>query len=206
MADKDELNQLWCGQTTGPPTKGEDMLTIAMERAERFDRTIKARNLRECLAAALVTVFFALVAWKSPNALARAGNLVVAASGLWIVFFMLRYGRNAPSPAADRSLADFQQALLRKYDHQIRLLKNVKYWYLLPPYVGLLLASAGILMANTAKGQPGWPQSIAVAIYTGVFGFIWWLNEGPAVGKLRRERARLLEEMKPAGGEAGGRG
>jgi len=206
MADKDELNQLWCGQTTGPPTKGEDMLTMAMERAERFDRTIKARNLRECLGAALVTAIFAFIAWKSPNALARAGDLMVAASGLWIVFFMLRYGREAPSPAADGSLADFQQALLRKYDHQIRLLNSVKYWYLLPPYVGLLLGSAGMVTANTAKGQPGWPQLIPMAIYTAVFGFIWWLNEAYGVGKLRRERARLLEEMKPASGEAGGRG
>jgi hypothetical protein len=204
MADRDELNQLWCGQTTGPPTKGEDMLTIAMERAERFDRTIKARNWRECLAAALVTAFFAFVAWRSPNALARAGNLVVAASGLWIMFCMLRYGREAPSPA-DGRLADFQQALLRKYDHQIRLLKNVKYWYLLPPYVGLLLGSAGMVMANTAKGQPGWPQLIPMAIYTAVFGFIWWLNEAYGVGKLQRERARLLQEMKPSTGEAEGR-
>jgi len=181
------------------------MLTMAMERAERFDRTIKARNLRECLGAVLLTAIFAFIAWNSPNALARAGNVVVAASGLWILFCMLRYGREAPSPAPDRSVVDFQQALLRKYDHQIRLLKNVKYWYLLSPYVGLMLASAGIVKADIAKGRPAWPQLIAVAIYTALFGFIWWLNEGPGVTKLRRERARLLEEMKPAGGEVGGR-
>jgi hypothetical protein len=138
MADKDELDELWHGQTTGPPIKGEDMLTIAMEKANRFDRKIKARNLRECLAAVLVTAFFAFLAWKSPNALARAGHLVVAASGVWYGFYILRYGREAPSPAPDRSAADFQQALLRKHDHQIRLLKTVKYWCLAPPYVGLL--------------------------------------------------------------------
>jgi len=108
---------------------------------------------------------------------------------------MLRYGREAPAPTPDRSVADFQQALLRKYDHQIRLLKNVKYWYLLPPYVGLLLASAGIATANTAEGQPVWPQMIAFAVYTAVFGGIWWANEVYGVGKLRSERARLLEEM-----------
>ena len=177
------------------------MLTMAMERANRFDRTIKHRNWRESGGAALVTVFFAFIAWQSPNALARAGNLVVAASGLWIIFSMLRHGREAPSPAADRTLADFQQALLRKYDHQIRLLKNVKYWYLLPLYVGLLLASAGIVMARTAQGQPAWPQLIAMAVYTAVFGFVWWLNEGPGVRRLQRERARLLEEMNSATGE-----
>jgi hypothetical protein len=171
------------------------MLTIAMERANRFDRRIKARNWRECAAAVVVTAGFAAMAWRSPNALACAGSLIVAASGLWIIFYMLRYGREAPAPEPDRSVADFQQALLREYDHQIRLLKNVKYWYLLPPYVGLLLRSAGMVMANTAKGQPGWPELNAVAIYTAVFGGAWWLNEAYAVGKLRRARARLLEEM-----------
>jgi hypothetical protein len=201
MADRDELNQLWCGQTTGPPTKGEDMLTIAIERAERFDRTIRLRNWRECGAGVLVAAIFAFIALESPNALAVAGNLLVAASGLWIVFYLLRYGRGAPLPAPDRSLADFQQALLQQYDQQIRLLLRVKYWYLLPPYVGLLLASAGTVMANAAKGQPAWPQSIAVVIYTSVFAVVWWLNGTYAADKLRAKRARLVEEMNPSRGE-----
>jgi hypothetical protein len=198
MADRDELDQLWRGQATGPPRKGEDMLTIAMERANRFDHKIKARNLRECLAALLLTALYTFIAWKSPNALSRAGHLLVAASGLWIVFCMLRYGREAPPPAVDRSLADYQQALLCKYDYQIRLLKNVKYWYLLPPYLGLLLGSAGIVTANQAQGLPGWPQLIPLAIYTAMFGGLWWLNEVYAVSALQRERTRLLEEMNGA--------
>jgi hypothetical protein len=168
-----------------------------MERAKQFDRTIHARNLRECVAGAVVAVFFAFVAWHSPNALARVGHWIVAASGLWIVFYMLSFGREAAAPEPDRSGVDFQRALLRKYDHQIRLLRNVKYWYLLPPYVGLLLASAGIVMANAAAGKPAWPQIVAMAIYTAVFGAIWWINEIQAVRKLRLERARLLEEMAP---------
>ncbi|MGA3044480.1 MAG: hypothetical protein ABSF54_27210 [Bryobacteraceae bacterium] len=174
------------------------MLTIAMERANRFDRTIKLRNWRECGAGILMAAFFAFIAWNSPNALARTGNLVVAISGLWVAFCMLRYGREAPSPAPDRSVADFQQALLRKYDHQMRLLKNVKYWYLLPPYAGLLLASAGILEANKAAGQPAWPQLIAFTIYTSVFAAVWWANEVYAVRKLRRKREELLQEMDAA--------
>ena len=171
------------------------MLTIAMERARRFDRTIRLRNWRECGAGVLAAALFGFIACQSPNALALAGNLVVAASGLWIVFYLLRYGRGAPLPAPDRSLADFQQALLAQYDQQIRLLLKVKYWYLLPPYVGLLLASAGIMMADAAKGQPGWPQWIAVALYTALFAFIWWLNGTYAVRKLQAKRAQLLEEM-----------
>jgi len=177
------------------------MLTIAIQRANRFDHIIKVRNWVECGAAALVTVLFGIMAWRAPNALVRAGDLVVAASGLWIGFYMLRFGREALIPAPDRSLSDYQQGLLREYEHQIRLLKNVKYWYLLPPYVGLLLASAGTVMARAAEGRPGWPELIAVAIYTAVFGGVWWLNEGLGVRKVQRERSLLLEEIHGAMGD-----
>ena len=171
------------------------MLAIAMRKAERFDRTIKIRNTVECVAGALVTVLFGVGAFRSPNGLMRAGNLVVAASGIWIIFYLLRYGRETRVPTPDQSLAGFRQALLRKYEQQIRLLKSVKYWYLLPAYVGLLLLSAGIFSARAAEGKPGWTEWIAVAIYTAVFAGVWWLNEVPGVRWISEQRRRLLEAM-----------
>lgn len=201
MADKDDLSLLWRGQTTGPPKKGEEMLTMVIDRTYKFDRKIKGRNIRECAAGVLVAGLFALVAWNSPNLLARAGNALVAASGVWVIVYLLRFGRAGATPATDCSLADFQQALLRKYDDQIRLLKRVKFWYLLPPYVGLLMASAGIVMANIAKGQPYWPQLIAMVSYSALFAVVWWLNESFAARKLEGRRQRLLEEMQSTAGD-----
>ena len=202
MPDRDELDELWCGQTIGPPRKGEDMLAIAIKKANQFDRTIKVRNWTECGASVAVAVLFGFLAWHAPNLLTRAGSLAVAASGLWIVFVMLRYGREAAAPGPDQSLAGFQQALLRKYDHQVRLLKNVKYWYLLPLYVGLLLRIAGEMQAS-AGGRLGiWPELAAVILCTAVFAAIWWLNEGYAVARLRRLQAELREQMNPAEGES----
>jgi len=175
------------------------MLTIAIERAKRFEKTIKTRNLMEIVAALAVTAIFAPIAWRAPNAVARTGNLVVAAGGLWIAFFMLRFGRLARPLPADRSLADYREALLAQFDHQIRLLRNVKFWYLLPLYLGLLIAAAGNVIARTAEGRPGWPELVTIPIFTAVFGFIWWLNEAYGVRKLRHARQRLLDEMHPPG-------
>lgn len=171
------------------------MLAIAIRRTKQFDRTIRIRNWVECGAAVLVTAFYTAAAWKAANLLLRAGYTLVAAGGPWIIFYMLRHGRESSVPAPDLSLAGFQQALLRKYDHQIRLLKNVKFWYLLPFFAGLLLASAGGMLARAAEHHPVWPEFVAVAVYTAVFAGIWWLNEGYAVGRLRRARARLLEQV-----------
>lgn len=196
MADRDEMQELWCGQIDGPPRKGEDMLKIAIDRTRRWEHMIRIRNWRECGAAALVTVIFAWMALRAPNALACAGNLVVAASGIWIVYYLLRFGQSSKPPAPDRNLAEFQQALLDEYERQIRLLRNVRYWYLLPPFAGLLLASTGSVMARLSERHPWWPELIAVPVYTAIFGLVWWLNESYAIGQLQRQRARLIEEMK----------
>jgi hypothetical protein len=48
-------------------------------------------------------------------------------------------------PNPDQSLAEYRSALVSKIDHQIRLLRRVKYWSLLPTYVGLLTLNAGWL-------------------------------------------------------------
>ncbi len=193
MPNRDDLEQLWCGQTLGPPPKGEDMLAIAISKTDRFDRRIRTRNLTECVAAAAVAVLFAIFAIRVPDAFLRAGNLVIAASGLWILFYILKYGREAPQPAPDQSIAAFERALARKYQHQIRLLKSVKYWYLLPPYTGLLLLSAGMLRQRAAHGPLHWVDFIPPAIYTAVYAGVWWLNEA-AARRLEREREVLLGE------------
>ena len=171
------------------------MLAIAIRKSQRFDRMIKIRNAMECTAAAMVAAWFGWEAFRAANAWMRAGDLLVAASGLWIIFWLLRYGREAPDPAPEQSLAGFQQALLRKYEHQARLLKSVKYWYLLPPYAGLLLLSAGVGFECAAKGRPVWMAGIVAACSTAVFAGIWWLNEVPGVRWLDEQRRRLREGM-----------
>ncbi|HLY19319.1 MAG TPA: hypothetical protein VKR61_18965 [Bryobacteraceae bacterium] len=176
------------------------MLANAIFRVNRFDRTVKVRNWTECGAAVLLAALFTLGAVKSPNDLMRAGNLIVAASGLWIIFYILRFGRSNQVPMPDQTLAGFRQALLRKYEQQIKVLKNVKYWYLLPPYMGLLVLTGGIMQARSAA-RPGWPELLSIVLVTVVFAVIWWINEGVALGRLRRERARLLEEMNNSTGE-----
>jgi hypothetical protein len=201
MNDRDELDELWASQPRRPQMKGEDMLEMVIRKASRFDRMIAIRNAVECVAAGAVAVIFGTMAFNATNALMRAGNAVVAASGLWIIFYMLRYSREAGGPAPDQTLAGFRQALLRKYEHQIRLLKRVKFWYLLPPYMGLLLWSAGVISERAARGRLGWAEFAAPVIYTSVFAGVWWLNEVKGVRWLNGERRRLAESAEGAEGE-----
>ena len=93
MTTQDEIRELWLGGTASQPGKrGEEMLTLVIERTRSFDRRIAIRNVTECLAAALVTGIFGWFAWKAPNGISRAGMAIVALSGVWIAYYILRYG------------------------------------------------------------------------------------------------------------------
>jgi hypothetical protein len=192
MNDQDELQTLWKSLPPYGGLKGSEMLEIVEKKTQKFDRMIRIRNRLECIAAALVVVFFSWTAVRAPNIVMKAGCVVVAGGAAWIILYMLRYGKAKTAVDPSESLASYTQALVRGYDHQIRLLKSVKYWYLMPMYIGLLILSAGVSMQAAQAGIPVWVSLVGPALCTIVFGVIWWLNEVPAVRRLQNERAQLL--------------
>lgn len=192
MNGQDELHDLWCSQPSLKTGRGEDMLRFVQTRTNRFDRAMAVRNWIECIAAGVVVAMFGFSALRTEDALERAGSFVIAASAAWIIFYLLRYGRGPREVDPSQDLRGYAQALVNRYDHQIKLLKSVKYWYLLPPYLGLLLGTLGIVRDKARTGALSWSDSIPPMIYTAVFAAVWWLNEVYSVGRLRQERAKLL--------------
>jgi len=85
---------------------------------------------------------------------------------------------------------------MKQYDQQIALLKSVKYWYLLPPYVGLTVMTAGLWMDRASRGPLGVPDFLWPVIYTVVFATVWWLNEGVGVGRGGTWRVDLLSPLR----------
>ena len=152
MNGQDELHDLWCSQPSLKTGRGEDMLRFVQSRTNRFDRAMAVRNWIECVAAGVVAAIFGFSALGAEDALARAGSLVIAASAAWIIFYLLRYGRG-PQLDPGQDLRGYAQALVNRYDHQIKLLKSVKYWYLLPPYLGLLLGTWGSFGIKQEQGR-----------------------------------------------------
>jgi hypothetical protein len=192
MNTPDELEQLWQTQPVDPVIKGEEMLRIIMNKTAKFDRTIRRRNIRETVAALVVAAFFAIAAWKQHNAIERLGSLIIVAGALFIIYYIRRHGAEPPDPNPDQTLGGYQRALAEKYGHQIRLLRNVKFWYLAPMYVGLLIATAGLLKERAASGALTWVDAIGPIVYTLVFAAIWWLNEVYTVRKLQGMRTKLM--------------
>ena len=192
MNNEDDLQTLWKSQPPCGSVRGDEMLEIIEKKTRKFDRTIVWRNRAECIAAAIVVIFFSWTAFRAPNIVMTAGSLVVAGGAAWIIFYMLQYGKARRTADPSENLASYTQALVGRYDHQIRLLKSDKYWYLLPLYAGLLILSAGISFERAQRGAPAGLDLIGPVLATVVFGVVWWINEVPVVRRLRRERAELV--------------
>jgi uncharacterized membrane protein YhaH (DUF805 family) len=83
---------------------------------------------------------------------------------------------------------------MNRYDRQIHLLSRVKYWYVLPLYLWMVLNIVVTIPAQQAKRR-----IVAGLTVTAFSLFVVWLNEAYAVRKLkdkRRKAETLLAEGK----------
>jgi hypothetical protein len=186
----DELQALWQAQPA--PAKQFSPEEIR-EKAARFQRTIRFRNLREYVAAVFVVVVFSGFAWTANTWLSRIGPALIVLGTLYIGFQL--YTRAAPGNAGvTESCIDFHR---RELERQRDLLRTVWRWYLGPLVPGLFLMLLDRLIEAWAGG--GFAPAAAVGsavIVVLVFVGIWWLN---AVGarKLQREIDALGADRKP---------
>lgn len=199
---QDELSNLWQNQAASSSSlqkekEGEEMLTMVIERTRKFDRRILLRNVREVVAAFIVSGIFAWFAWRAPSGLEKIGDAIVAASGVWITFYLLRFGSGPKALDPGLNLNAYGQLLRESYDREVRLARSVKYWYLLPMYVGMAVLTLGMGLRLHGAGQSARPAVMSIVIVTCGFAFVWILNEVYAVRcleKLKRELKGMEKE------------
>jgi hypothetical protein len=195
MTTQDELRNLWhSGMGAQSAKGGEEMLALVIEKTRSFDRRIAVRNAIEAAASALVFCIFGFFAWKAPSVIIRVGMAIVALSAVWIAFYILRFGAGPKQVDAGMALSRYSELLLENYEQQIRLLRRVKYWYLLPPYVGIVIGNIGVWMQLTAEGQPltiRLASLMGLPFVTAVFVGVWILNERYGVRHLERLKIEL---------------
>jgi hypothetical protein len=192
MIPADDFRQIWNSQATSKELKGGDeMLATVIERTRNLDRKIAIRNTRECIAGALVAGIFAWQAWNAPSPLERLGMVIVALSGVWVAYYLLRHGGGPRRLDPGAKLTAYGDLLRESYDQQIRLLRSVKYWGILPAYAGILIADIGTRMRWAGEGKNPWTDFTRIAIVTAVFGAYWFVNETYSVPRLQRLKNTL---------------
>ncbi len=144
MNDKD-LQDLW--NTPSPNDdfiiQHEKLIQNMKAKMNQFDKDIKRRNLRETIAALIVFVAFAVFGGfglYDGNYLLGFACTIICFGCVFIVYKFV----NAQVTISDEEVytmsnKEYLSYELKKVNEQIRILKSVFWWYILPIAVGLCL-------------------------------------------------------------------
>lgn len=192
----DDFQKAWqASSSQSRVTIDADLLLKEVQRnQQQFAYTILARDIREVgVALILIPVWLYLGA-----RLSLPWTWYLTIPGLiWVAAFMLvdrrRHRQLAPEP--DGPLREQIKYSLAQVEHQIWLLRNVLWWYILPIAVPCLAFFAH----NTWRIRSlGWNAALSflfcVAFLSGVTVFVYWLNQ-KAVRSVLEPRRQELEAL-----------
>lgn len=173
------------------------VLTLCRKTGRVSNKLIR-RNVVETVAAGVVAFWFGRDLLGDDNLLTKA---VAGFIVLWAVFVVARLWlarRIDPLANAGESMAAYFVGELKRMDAEVRMLKSVLYWYILPCLVACNLYF-------WATGAPVWMSAIYL-ICTAVFGgWLYVINQRAAdqkLGPVRDELSRMVEELESIEAEA----
>ncbi len=195
-----ELQKNWQTQPDSfTLTIDSDILFKEVERNRKnFVSSIFWRDFREVAVSIIMFVYFAYVGLTEK----LWPMFLLALSCLWIASFMLTDRRihKRKQPKMTEILVDCAKTSLYQVNHQIWLLKNVLWWYLLPPGIGIAIFMGYIAFAEVSRdgirGSIGWLSFISGYLISCFFFFwgVYWLNQR-AVRKELLPRKQELEQI-----------
>lgn len=177
MDEGKELIRMW-QENTLPAAPDPPQFAREVEMQIRnFDRRIFWRNLREYAAGG---VFIVMMMFNLMVPERRLLGVAGIAATLFVMFYLWWSHRNRQDPDPASDARSYRAALLARYDRQIRLARNAKYWYVLPLYSWMMLTVA-------VSGKPGARLPYFIFM-TACSLFVIWLNEVYGLKKLLKKR------------------
>jgi hypothetical protein len=178
----DDACRIWQNQGPGPAPRLEEI----RGKAGKFRSQIGRRNSREYLASALLIPYFGYCAWTTRLPLMQAGNGLMVAGLLYMMYQLHRRASTGPAPAdlGWKTCAAFHRAELER---QRDALRGVWKWYLGPLVPGLAtIAAAGCIAGFHRSALAGF----LATLYPCVAGLALWglgrLNQKAAAGLQRQ--------------------
>lgn len=199
--DPDDFQKAWHAQSSQTRvTIASDLLRKEVQRSERnFRATIFHRDLREvAVGLVMLPVWFYL----GHKALLPWTWWLGIPAITWVILFIVvdRFlHRERPSePGAP--LVDSVKTSLATTEHQIWLLRNVFWWYLLPFTIAIL----AFFVQVTWLRHSDFPSILAslvpaVLFVFALYGFVYWLNRRAVRTDLEPRREELLTLLETLG-------
>jgi hypothetical protein len=193
----DELKQAWQSQPARPRLTLDTALVLNEVRRneKQFDAMILCRDLREVVTALIMVPVWIVIGVKLSSLWTWYLTIPTL---LWIAAFMLvdrrRQRRRQPVPGDD--LRSSVERSLAQVEHQIWLLRNVFWWYLLPPGVAVMIWLAHLEWSLSRHNIVGAIAAFGAfaSFFVLVGWFVYWLNQF-AVRKQLEPRRKELREL-----------
>ncbi len=213
----DELQQVWQSQMAGRQlTINANVLLQQVERNKKsFETMIFWRDFQEVgVSLAMVPLWF----WLGGKFELPWTWWLCLPALLWIAGFMIvdRIRQRRRQPKQGKPLRTCVEASLAQVEHQIWLLRNVFWWYLLPPGAAMAAFFGDLAWGVREAGWVGELIVVGIVIVVGlVLWGVYWLNQTTVRDELeprRRELQSLLASLDggdapaqflPPGGESG---
>lgn len=174
----ENLKSLWQNQSVEPVHMS---LEEIRQKAEKFQKRIRNRNLREYAASGVVAGAFGYYLWKFPDL--RLGSALVLAATLYVVYQLHSRGGARPVPMAmglGTSLDFYRHELERQRD----LLRGIWKWYLLPFVPGLIAFLAVPMLHSPVRL---WVHALPFVVLSAGFFYAAWKVNLRAAEKLQRQ-------------------
>ena len=195
----DELQKNWRSQQADPKLAIDPNLFLKeiKRNKECFESAIFWRDVREVGVAAMLVIFFLYSGIK--HSLWPLSLLALLC--LWVGVFMVadRIVQKRRQPCLSDSLFNCIKSSLAQINHQVWLLRNVLWWYLLPIGAGLIIwfSYCGISVMNENDELSLGSLLFILTCIVGTILLYWgiyWLNQW-AIRKELAPRKHELEDL-----------
>lgn len=191
----EDFQKSWQSQNAGNKISLNTDLVLKEVRRnqQQFRTTIFLRDVREVsVAFILVGVFIFLGVWLNDWT-----DYLIALACLWVGTYILvdRRAQRKKTPDLYDTLKGCVETSLAEVNHQIWLLKNILWWYLLPIGIPVLLSVFWVHHRVHGLESKDVINLLGSSIVIGlVYWFIYWLNQY-AVRKTLEPRRHELESL-----------
>jgi len=180
----EELKALWLHQPLREPPSPTQLISAMQNKTTRLRRELYGRDLRELVACIFIIIVFGYFFFKERAPIARVGWLIVVGSAFFIAWTLIHARRTNPPAPPGATVVECLRAELNSVRAQSRLLGSVLWWYLLPPGIGLLVATWGMPINLHAKI----PSTL---VFIGIYALVYWLNQWARSKQLLPVEAQL---------------
>ena len=189
----DELKKLWQQQPLRDPAPSAADLTSAMQnKTSRLRKCLDGRDLRELLACAFVIIFFGysyFTVYREP--MSRFGVWIVIGGAVFIAGKLVYARWTSPPAPPGSTVVESLQAELNSVRTQSRLLGSVLWWYILPGFIGVNIATWGLRVDPFTK-------ILGTLFFIAINAGIYWLNQQAVSKQLRPLESQLLSLLHSA--------